>query len=278
MSPDPSASRGAPDRLPVYAISHGGGPWPWIKDHFLGDWGPLERSLQAIPEEIGRMPSAIVCITAHWIGRDFVVQNGAQPPMLYDYHGFPAFTYELQYPAPGSPELADRVAALIGDAGIEVRTDPRRGYDHGTFVPLAVAFPDGSVPVVQLSIRGDFDPDAHLTVGRALAPLRDDDVLILGSGVPTFHNLAALGPTALAPSTAFDRWLRGTVLDRIGADRSAHLAHWADAPRARECHPQPDHLLPLLVAAGAGEDDPATLHHHEDAFMGFTASSSFRFG
>ncbi len=151
-------------RLPTYAISHGGGPWPWIKDSFGGDWSPLEAALQAIPVEIGSTPRAILCVTAHWIGTEFTVQTHPHPPMLYDYGGFPAFTYRVTYPAPGSPEVAGRVADLIAGAGLTVRLDPDRGFDHGTFVPLVVAFPDATVPVVQLSIRSDFDPAVHRTV------------------------------------------------------------------------------------------------------------------
>lgn len=267
-----------PGPLPVYAISHGGGPWPWIKESFMGDWSHLERSLRSIPHEVGERPRAIVCVTAHWLGADFTVQTGVAPPMLYDYGGFPEFTYRLSYPAPGAPDLAERVAALLEESGLGVGRDPRRGYDHGTFVPLAVSFPDADVPVVQMSIRADFDPAAHIQAGRALASLRDEGVLIYCSGVLAFHNFTTMGPRALAPSTAFDGWLRDVVCGHVGRERSRLLEAWRSAPSAAECHPQPDHLIPLLVAAGAAEDEPGHLQYHEDRFMGFTASSSFRFG
>lgn len=265
-------------RQPVYAASHGGGPWPWIKDSFGGDWGPLERSLQAIPGELPARPRAILCVTAHWIARGFTVQTHPSPPMLYDYGGFPEFTYKIQYPAPGSPELAERVADLLDASGIAVRRDPNRGFDHGTFVPLAVAFPEADVPVVQLSLDHGFDPAEHIAVGRALAPLRNEGVLIFGSGVPTFHDLRKLGPASKRPSTEFEQWLTETMVEHAGAERTQRLEHWASAPSARECHPQPDHLLPLMVAAGAAENEPAVVQYHEDAFMGWTSSSSYRIG
>lgn len=265
-------------RLPVFALSHGGGPWPWLKDSTVGDWSSLERSLIDVPSQIGTVPRAIVCVTAHWIGREFTVQTNLRPPMLYDYGGFPDFTYGISYPAPGSAEVSARVAELIEGDGFSVRRDPTRGFDHGTFVPLAVAFPEASIPVVQLSIREDFDAAAHLAMGRALAPLRDEGVLIVGSGVFAFHNFQMMGPGGLAPSTAFDVWIRETVSSSVGPERSRRLVAWEQAPSARICHPEPDHFLPLLVAAGAAEDEVGHLHYHEDAMMGFSASSSFRFG
>lgn len=265
-------------RLPVYAVSHGGGPWPWIKDDFIGDWGPLERSLQAIPDELPARPSAILCVTAHWVEHGFTVQTNPNPPMLYDYWGFPDFTYQVRYPAPGSPELAERVADLLGASGVGVRRDPNRGFDHGTFVPLAVAFPEADIPVVQLSLDRRFDAAEHIAVGRALAPLRDEGVLIFGSGVPSFHDLRKLGPPSKRPSAEFERWLTETMVEHSGAERTRRLEQWASAPSARECHPEPDHLLPVMVAAGAAEDEPAVVQYHEDAFMGWTASSSYRIG
>jgi aromatic ring-opening dioxygenase catalytic subunit (LigB family) len=265
-------------RLPTYAISHGGGPWPWIKDSFMGDWGPLERALEAIPVEIGVTPSAVLCVTAHWIAADPTVQLSPQPTMLYDYSGFPPSTYEVQYPAPGSPEVAERVAQLLEGAGIPAGRDERRGFDHGTFVPLAVMYPEADVPVVQLSIRRDFDPAAHLALGRALAPLRDENVLIVGSGLPSYHNLSMMGPGGTKPSRAFDAWLTDAVVGHEGEERNRLLGDWERAPDARVAHPMPDHLLPVMVAVGAAEHEPGAVQYHEDAFLGSMASSNFRIG
>lgn len=264
-------------RLPTYFISHGGGPWPWIKDLMPGDWEPLERSLRAIPLQLGAAPRAILAVSAHWEEPAFTVQTNPHPPMLYDYGGFPEFTYHLQYPAPGAPEVAEEVVALLGDAGFEVGRDPHRGFDHGVFVPFYVAYPDADVPIVQLSIKKGYDPEEHLAAGRALAPLRDREVLIVGSGF-SFHNLRAMfDPRALAPSQAFDAWL-GETLAAPPAERTRRLVDWLDAPAARFAHPAEDHLVPLMVAVGAAEDEPAERYYHEDAFMGTVASSSFRLG
>lgn len=269
---------GDTDRLPTYFVSHGGGPWPWIKDQLPGDWGPLERSLQAIPRDLGRTPRAVLCVTAHWETDVVTVGTGAAPPMLYDYGGFPDFTYRIQYPAPGSPEVAQRTVELLDGAGIAVRTDDRRGFDHGTFVPLFVAWPDADVPVVQLSIRRDFDPEFHVEVGRALAPLRDEDVLILGSGF-TFHNLPLMfGGSGAQPSREFDDWIATAMLDVDPDERTRRLLRWEQAPSARIAHPAEDHLIPLMVAVGAAEDERAERVYHQNDFFQSISSSSYRFG
>lgn len=158
-------------RLPTYFVSHGGGPWPWIVDEMPGDWSVLTESLRAIPVDIGRTPHAVVCVSAHWETDVFTVQTNPHPSMIHDYSGFPDFTYSLQYPAPGSPEVADRVVGLLDGAGISVRTDAERGFDHGMYAPLYVCWPDADVPILQLSILRSYDVDAHLEAGRALAPL-----------------------------------------------------------------------------------------------------------
>ena len=264
-------------RMPTYFVSHGGGPWPWIKDLMGGDWGPLERSLQSIPIELGRDPEAIVVVSGHWEEPQFTVQSSPHPPMLYDYGGFPEFTYQLQYPAPGSPAVAARVGELLSGAGISIATDDSRGFDHGVFAPLFVMYPQADVPILQLSLKLGFDPAEHLAAGRALAPLRDEGVVILGSGF-TYHNLARFGAEAAAPSQAFEAWLTGTVTGSTGQQRSDALLDWYDAPGARASHPRADHLIPLMVAVGAAEDDPGTRIYYENAFMGSITSASYRFG
>jgi aromatic ring-opening dioxygenase catalytic subunit (LigB family) len=263
-------------RLPTYFISHGGGPWPWIKDEMPWDMSVLERSLQAMPREVGVTPEAALVISGHWEEREFTVQSSAQPPMVYDYGGFPEFTYHITYPAPGSPEVAARVVELLGGAGIPVAEDPTRGFDHGTFAPLVVMYPDADVPVVQLSLKAGYDPEAHLAAGRALAPLRDEGVLIVGSGL-SFHNLRLLGPAGQEPSRQFDAWLD----DALRSDpefRTNALRTWDRAPSARVSHAHEDHLIPLMVAVGAAEGEAATRTYHQDDFAGFITASSWRFG
>jgi aromatic ring-opening dioxygenase catalytic subunit (LigB family) len=263
--------------LPTYFISHGGGPWPWMKEQMNGAYDRLEASLAAMPQQIGTLPAAVLMVSGHWEESEFTVMTTAEPPMIYDYSGFPAHTYRVSYAAPGSPQTAARVRELIAGAGIALRSDAERGFDHGTFSPLAVIYPRADVPVLQLSIKHGYDPEAHLAVGRALAPLRDEGVLIVGSGL-SYHNLRAFGPQAKDTSSAFDAWLEQTLVHSPPAERSARLRAWAAAPAARQAHPREDHLLPLMVALGAAEDEPATRVYHEDAFFGGIAVSSFMFG
>ncbi len=263
--------------LPTFFVSHGGGPWPWMTDMLPGDWAPLERSLRSIPEEVGTTPEAVLLVSGHWEAPEFTLQANPHPPMLYDYGGFPEFTYHVQYPAPGSPELAGRAAALLERAGLAARFDETRGFDHGAFVPLHVAYPDADVPVVQLSLRHGYDPQEHLAAGRALAPLRDEGVLILASGF-TYHNLARMGPEAERPSREFDDWLTETLIECDPPRRTQRLLEWEQAPSSRLAHPSEDHLVPLMVAVGAAEGEPATRFYNESAFMGSISSSSYRFG
>ena len=262
------------NRLPTYFISHGGGPWPWLEG-YRRQYGELERSLQGIAAELGK-PKAILVVTGHWEEERFTVSSGERPGMIYDYSGFPAHTYRIQYGAPGSPEVARRVRELLEKAGIPAALDDRRGYDHGTFTPLAVMYPQADVPIVQLSLKHGYDPEEHLAVGRALAPLRDEGVAIVGSGL-SWHNLRMFGPAAAQPSRAFDGWL-DQALGAAPGERTSKLKSWAGAPAARLAHPQEDHFVPLMVAVGAAEDEAATRVYHEDGFMGGVTASSYRFG
>lgn len=271
-------NQSAPGRLPVYFISHGGGPWPWIMDQMPGDWTGLQRSLQSIPGELPAPPRAVLVVSAHWESPVFSVQGQARPQMYYDYGGFPEFTYHLQYPAPGSPEVAERVLELLSGAGLPAVRDDQRGFDHGMFAPMYVAWPEADVPMLQLSLRDGLDPAEHLALGRALAPLRDEGVLIIGSGVPTFHDLRVMGPAARKPATEFDGWLTETMTGHAGAERSRRLERWESAPSARRAHPREEHLLPGMVAVGAAEDEPGTVQYHEDDFMGWMPSSAYRLG
>jgi aromatic ring-opening dioxygenase catalytic subunit (LigB family) len=263
-------------RLPTYFISHGGGPWPYVPQMRLTA-RELEASLVDIPQQLGITPKAILMISAHWEESVFTVMANRAPPMLYDYYGFPENTYAVVYAAPGSPELAARVNALIENSGMPARLDVERGFDHGTFCPMAVMYPDANVPTVQLSLRAGLDPAEHLALGRGLAPLRDEGVLIVGSGL-SYHNLRALGPTGNAPSAAFDAWLQNTLLTANAADRDRKLVAWEQAPAARVAHPREEHLLPLMVAVGAANGDEGHCVYHEESAFGGIVASSFRFG
>lgn len=262
-------------RLPTYFISHGGGPWPYMDD-MRPMMRELERSLQDMPRQLGVTPKAVLVISGHWEESEFAVMSHPRPPMVYDYSGFPAHTYEVVYPAPGSPELAQQVLALIAAAGLPARLDAHRGFDHGTFAPLVVMYPQADVPVIQVSMKVGLDPAEHLALGRALAPLRDEGVLLVGSGL-SYHNLRMFGPQGRAPSQAFDHWLQETLLAVSPQEREARLLQWAGAPAARTAHPREDHLIPLMVAVGAAYADLATCVYHEEGFFGGVVVSSFRF-
>ena len=262
--------------LPTYFISHGGGPWPYVPE-MRRNLHTLELSLQDIPRQLATRPKAVLVISGHWEDDVFAVMASPQPPMLYDYFGFPPHTYEVRYPAPGAPALAQRVAALIEAAGLPTRLDAERGFDHGTFSPLEVIYPEADVPVIQVSLQRDLDPALHLALGRALAPLRSEGVLILGSGL-SYHNLRRFGEAGRAPSAAFDQWLQDALVHTEPAGRPARLIDWESAPAARLAHPREDHLIPLMVAAGAAEAEAADCVYHEVGVYGGVTASSFRFG
>ncbi len=236
----------------------------------------MERALQDIPRQLPQPPKAVLVVSGHWEEPVFTVSTAPQPGMVYDYYGFPPETYQIRYPAPGSPAVAARVGELLGNAGWQVRSDPERGFDHGTFSMLEAIYPQAQVPVVQLSMRESFDPQEHLAAGAALAPLRDAGILIIGSG-QSYHNLRRWNAAGAAAASAFDAWLRHTLLGTEPASLRGGLVHWTQAPAAREAHPREDHLIPLMVAAGAAGVDPAIAIYGE-MFMGSLAVSSFRFG
>ena len=260
--------------LPTYFISHGGGPWPYIDD-MRAMFHTLEASLVAMPKQIQQTPKAILMISGHWERSTLGVMSNPHPSMEYDYHGFPDHTYQIQYKAPGSPEIAARVASLIKEAGMAVDLDPHKGFDHGAFAPMAVMYPDADMPLIQLSLQSNLDPTEHLALGRALAPLRAEGVLIVGSGL-SYHNLSLMGPQAKVPSMAFDNWLHDTLAS-APKQRSDRLIQWTKAPFARVAHPREDHLVPLMVALGAAENGQATCVYHEDGVFGGMTASSFRF-
>jgi len=263
-------------KLPTYFISHGGGPWPYMDGPFRENFRVLEASLKAIAAEQPAKPRAVLMISGHWEERGFDVMASPRPPMIYDYGGFPAHTYEIVYPAPGDPALATHVQSLITAAGLPSQLDAERGFDHGAFSTLFPMYPEADVPVVQVAMQHGYSPAAHLALGRALAPLRDQGVLIVGSGL-SYHNLRAFGGMGGQASAAFGDWLDASMA-LPGAERTQHLLHWEQAPAARMAHPREDHLVPLFVAVGAAEDERADRIYHETDFMGALTVSSYRFG
>jgi len=236
---------------PVLYFPHGGGPLP-----LLGDPGHrnIVAFLETIAPTLGK-PSAILVISAHWEESVPTITGGAHPPLFYDYYGFPEESYQITYPAPGEPALAREIRRLLKEGGIDARLDDQRGFDHGLFVPLKIIYPDARIPCVQLSLVEGLDPATHIAVGKALASLRSQDVLVLGSGF-SFHNLRAFfssHPGQHDPgNVAFQQWLIDacTAEGLSSTGREQKLIAWENAPSARYCHPREEHLLPLHVCYG----------------------------
>lgn len=240
--------------MPVYFISHGGGPWPWVEG-MRELFARTAAGLAALPARLPQKPKAVLMISGHWEASQCSVTSAAQPGMEYDYFGFPPHTYQIRYPAPGSPALAARVQALLAEAGIDCRADPERGFDHGAFVPMHLMYPQADVPLVLLSLKQGYDPALHIRVGQAIARLRDEGVLIIGSGL-TYHDMRGFGSEAATPvAQAFEQFLAQTVADPDPVRRRAQLLAWTEAPQARRAHPREDHLIPLMVALGAAGND-----------------------
>mmetsp|Transcript_2795 Transcript_2795/g.5226 ORF Transcript_2795/g.5226 Transcript_2795/m.5226 type:complete len:270 (-) Transcript_2795:144-953(-) len=243
-------------KFPAIFVNHGGGPLPLI-----GQQPQIATHLQdQVQMHFPQKPSAIVVISAHWEDNPVKISSSSQPKMIYDYYGFPSETYQYKYPAPGSPSLANKIKHLLESHGIESELDPDRGFDHGVFVPLLLMQPQANIPVVCLSLDSSLSPEKHIAMGKALAPLRDENILLLGSGY-TFHNLPAFfnpSETTLKASHKFNDWLKEVILEESGEDGKSsleeNLIHWENAPGARTCHPREEHLLPLFVVAASGDD------------------------
>ncbi len=258
---------------PTFFIPHGGGPCFFMDDP-RGVWTGMAAFLRSIPDRLPAPPTALLVVSGHWETEGFAFTGAAQPQLLYDYYRFPPHTYDLRYDAPGAPALAESAAALLNADGVNATVENTRGLDHGVFIPMKVAFPEATIPVVEMSVNRGLDPGLHLAAGRALARLRDEGVLILGSGM-SFHNMRGYGdPHFTAPSEQFDAWLTDS-LAMPGPARRERLKSWESAPAARLSHPEAEHLFPLMVAAGASEG-PGEKVYGEHVLE--TAISGFRFG
>lgn len=240
------------DKKRIVYFSHGGGPLP-----LLGD--PSHKAMidfmSKLPQQISR-PELILVISAHWEEPVPTLLGSPNPPMFYDYYGFPPETYQVQYPAPGAPDRAQQIVQMFEDAGIPARIDPTRGYDHGHFIPLLMMYPEADIPTLQLSLIRGLDAESHLKLGEALRPILVQNVLVIGSGF-SFHNMNAFawspnGEPDLANEN-FQDWLIETVTQSSYADARDRLLNWEQAPSARYCHPREEHLLPLMVCAGLAQ-------------------------
>ena len=235
----------------VIYISHGGGPLP-----LLGDEG--HKNLIANLEQLAAMiekPSAIVVVSAHWEEKIATITSVANPPLIYDYYGFPPESYEIRYPTPGAPDLAKSLFKLLKENHIEAALDEHRGFDHGLFIPLKIMFPSADIPCVQVSLISGLNPAEHIRMGNALTGLSKENVLIIGSGF-SFHNIRAFFQPSTDESrrmnTSFEEWLISTCSDKnlTETERAQQLMAWKQAPFARYCHPREEHLMPLHVCYG----------------------------
>lgn len=241
-----------PKTMPAVYLPHGGGPAFFMTGGMADLFRPMGRFLAAFPALLPARPRAVLVVTAHWEAPATTFCGAAQPALIYDYYGFPPETYALTYGAPGAPELAEQAAGLLRKAGLPATVDPAYGWDHGVFIPLKMMWPDADIPVLAMSLTQGLDPNTHGRIGEALRPLRTQGVLVMGSGM-SYHNLRQLGNGAAA--IEFDRWLDG-ALAGDAAHRRTWLAQWSRAPSGRTSHPREEHLLPLMVASGAGGDAP----------------------
>ncbi|KAI8804436.1 Extradiol ring-cleavage dioxygenase, class III enzyme, subunit B [Cladochytrium replicatum] len=266
-------------RAPAIFVPHGGGPLPVLGDpahkplvNFLS--GKLNRILTA------HRPRAIVLVTAHWESRIVNISSAPKHNLLYDYYGFPPEAYKLKYDAPGDPEVARLVHQTLKSAGIPSTLNDKRGWDHGLFVPLSLALPAQETPIIQLSLLASLDPASHIALGRALSPLRDSNIAILGSGM-SFHNMSAIFSTPSQKDSAlaidFDADLTRACAVEGVEGRCKALQGWEMMKGARWCHPREEHLMPLLVVAGAGAEGEAGKKLIEWDFGGLRVSG-FGFG
>jgi len=223
-------------------------------------------------------PRAILVISPHWDTPSAVISAANRPETIHDFFGFPAPLYELRYPAPGAPDLAARAAALLQSAGIPCTVDPERGLDHGAWSPLRFLFPDANIPVTQLSLQSQLDPSAQYRIGQALAPLAQENVLIIGSGSMT-HNLSEFrgnrfDSVPLPYVTEFQNWFAQRIAAR---DVNALLEYRKQAPHALRAHPTDDHLLPLFIAMGAAENYSTAERLVDEVTYGMLAMDAYAF-
>ncbi len=251
------------NKAQIIYFSHGGGPMSIIGEPSHQKMVDFMRKLP----EIIRKPKAIIVISAHWEERVPTLLGSEAPSMYYDYYGFPSETYSVQYPAPGNPELAERTSALLQSAGIGADIDTQRGFDHGLFIPLMMMYPDADIPSIQLSLIKGLDAGKHLSLGKALKSLLDEDILIIGSGF-SFHNMDAFtfstDGEADERNDSFQNWLIDVCTGEYSADeRESMLTQWQNATGARYCHPREEHLLPLHVCqAMAGTGGELVFHDY----------------
>jgi aromatic ring-opening dioxygenase catalytic subunit (LigB family) len=262
-------------RLPTFFIPHGGGPCFFMDWNPSGVWDGMAEYLKGFADDFRPDIKALIVISAHWEEDLVKVTGHANPELIYDYHGFPSHTYDLKWPAPGHPDLAVQVSDALNKGGIDCVVDEQRGFDHGVFIPLLLAFPKADIPTIQISLNSNLSPKTHLEIGQLLKPLRDEGVLIIGSGM-SYHDVGALmGRKEVAGSDEFDHWLSDSIL-MPSAEREERLLNWSNAPSARLCHPREEHLMPLHVVAGAAPEGRSQIDYSEKVLG--AKISAYQFG
>ena len=238
------------NKAQIVYFSHGGGPLPILGD---ASHKAMVNFMLQLSSQL-RNPEAILVISAHWEESAATLLSAHRPPMFFDYYGFPDKAYEINYPAPGSPDLANRIADLLHKSNIPSHIDSQRGFDHGLFIPLKLMYPQADIPSLQLSLLRGLNPAAHIALGKALRELMQENILVIGSGF-SFHNMKAFswqGIKAPDPANdAFQNWLIEVCTGPIPqSEREQRLIDWDKVPSARYCHPREEHLLPLHVCLG----------------------------
>jgi len=263
------------NRTPVIFIPHGGGPWH-VVDGAMGDpvgYSRLSDWLHEIGKRYISQAKAILVISGHWEEHIPTINFGNDVPLLYDYYGFPKHTYNLSWSAKGDAVIAAEVEKVLKNSGFHVGKEYSRGYDHGVFVPLMVAAPNVQIPVIQLSLVDSLNAQTHISLGKALEPLRNMGILIIASGM-TFHNMEGFfnkNERLVKLSDNFNTWLNNSVSTPGEDERNRLLENWASAPGAKESHPRSEHFIPLLVAAGAAGKSKGTCRFSE-YLMGYKIS------
>ena len=236
----------------VVYFSHGGGPLPLLEDE---GHTHMIQFMKDLPNRIQK-PEAIIVFSAHWEEQEVQIQVSENPGLLYDYYGFPKETYEIQYPCKGNPALAEKISSLLTIAGINNQLNKDRAYDHGVFIPLIMMYPEADIPVIQISLLKNLDPKQHLAIGKALRPLLDESVLVIGSGF-SFHNMRAFqfGSNFVEDleNEKFQDYLENICCKSTEQERDSQLLSWTKIPGARYCHPREEHLIPLHICAGLSE-------------------------
>lgn len=238
----------------IIYFSHGGGPLPVLDDSSHDN---MIQFMKSLPQKIKR-PDSIIVISAHWEEDIVTIQSGREPEIMYDYYGFPEPAYDIKYPCKGDRDLALKIAGLFRKNGIEYRVDDNKSYDHGSYIPLKIMYPNADIPVLQISLHNNLDPLTHLNIGHALRPLLEENILIIGSGF-SFHNMRQFDFAGKNIKDSLNNEFQDKLIEICCNEKDEekkweYLIKWGNIPGARYCHPREEHLLPLLVCVGLSKD------------------------